>query len=112
MRYKGIVQKGREYGKTLGFPTLNIKIDGDAVSGIFAANVTIEAKTYPAAAYTDLSRGVLEAYLLDYSGDLYGKEIEIELLKKIREDETFADEASLKTAIAADVAKIREYFTL
>jgi riboflavin kinase/FMN adenylyltransferase len=110
MRYKGIVQKGRKYGQVLGFPTANIKIDGEAVSGIFAANVFIGEKIYPAAAYADLARNMLEAHLLDFSDDLYGKEIEIELLKKIREDEQYPDERSLKAAIAADVASVREYF--
>ncbi len=110
MRYRGIVQKGRTYGQALGFPTVNISMSGEPVSGIYASRVRVDEAEYPAAAYADSPRNVLEAHLLDFSGDLYGKEIEIELLKKIRDDEQFPDEASLKAAIAADVAKVREYF--
>jgi riboflavin kinase/FMN adenylyltransferase len=110
MRYEGTVQKGRNYGHALGFPTINIEMKGEPVSGIFAAKVSIDGKEYPAAAYADLSRNVLEAHLLDFSGELYGKEVEIELLKKVRDDEQFAGEAALKAAIAADVATVREYF--
>lgn len=110
MRYEGKVQKGRNYGHALGFPTINIEMKAEPASGIFAANVRIDAKQYPAAAYADLSRNILEAHLLDFSGELYGKEVEVELLKKIRDDEQFASEAALKAAIAADVETIRAYF--
>jgi FAD synthase len=47
---------------------------------------------------------------LDCSEDLYNKEIEIELLEKIRDDKTFSNESELKQAIAGDVAKVRDYF--
>jgi FAD synthase len=110
MRYKGVVLKGRSYGHVLGFPTVNIEMNDEQISGIYAAMVYVDGKEFPAAAYADLSRNTLEAHLLDFGGDLYGKEIEIELLHKIREDEQFPVEASLKAAIAADVAKAREYF--
>jgi len=109
MRYKGIVQKGEMRGGALGFPTINIPLNDKSVSGIFAAQVLVDENIYLAAAYANPSRKILEAHMLDFSGDLYGKEIEIELLEKIRDDEKFADEASLKTAIASDIAKVREY---
>ena len=109
MRYHGVVQKGEERGKKLGFPTINIPLGAEKLSGIFVATVLVDGKEYRAATYANLSRGILEAHLLDYTGDLYGKEVEIELLEKIRDDEKFADETSLKAAIAADVAKVREY---
>lgn len=109
MRYRGVVQKGEERGKKLGFPTINIPLGGEKPSGIFAASVFVDGKEHPAAAYVNSSRDILEAYLLDFSGNLYGKEVEIELLEKIRDDEKFSDESALKAAIARDIAKVREY---
>jgi FAD synthase len=119
MRYKGVVQKGEERGATLGFPTINIPLDEEHVGGIFVAMVFIDDKEYLAAAYVNNSRHILEAHLLDFpaqggsasgrSDDLYGKQVEIELLEKIRDDKKFPDEASLKQAIAEDIAKVREY---
>jgi riboflavin kinase/FMN adenylyltransferase len=109
MRYRAVVQKGKRRGAALGFPTINIPLNGEKLSGIFAATVFIDDKGYIAAAYADISRNILEAHILDFSGDLYGKEIEIELLQKIRDDKKFPDEATLKAAIAADIAKVREY---
>jgi riboflavin kinase/FMN adenylyltransferase len=116
MRYKGVVQTGQKRGQELGFPTINIPLEDKEVRGIFAAKVFIGKREYPAAVYADVSRKILEAHMLDFSDlpaqadDLYGKEIEIELLQKIRDDEKFDDEAELKAAIASDVAKVREYF--
>jgi riboflavin kinase/FMN adenylyltransferase len=110
MRYRGIVLKGRNYGHVLGFPTVNIEMNDEQASGIYAAMVYVGGKKFPAAAYADLSRSMLEAHMLDFEGDLYGKEIDIELLHKIREDEQFPVEAELRAAIADDVAKVREYF--
>jgi riboflavin kinase/FMN adenylyltransferase len=109
MGYKGVVQKGQEQGQKMGFPTINIPLEGEDVSGIFVAAVFIDGKEYRAAAYANVPRKILEAHLLDFSGDLYGKEVEIELLEKIRDTEKFSDETSLEAAIMADVAKVREY---
>ena len=109
MRYKGVVQKGEERGQKMEFPTINIPLEGEDISGIFVAAVFFDGKEYRAAAYANFPRKILEAYILDFFGDLYGKEVEIELLEKIRDDEKFTDEASLKAAIARDVAKVREY---
>lgn len=108
--YKGTVQKGGEYGRRLGFPTANILLEGADVSGIFAARVKVSGAEYGAAVYADQRNKVLEAHLLDFDGDLYGKEIEIELLEKIREDKQFESEDEAREAIAVDVAVARDYF--
>ena len=110
MKYRGMVQKGKRRGATLGFPTVNIEMIGETASGIFAATVSFDDAAFPAAAYADPSRGLIEAHLLDFNEDLYEKEVEIELLEKIRDAEKFADEATLKAAIADDITKVREYF--
>ena len=108
--YTGIVQKGIKRGQALGFPTANISLDDHAVSGIYAARVALEGKEYSAAAFVDHERKVLEAHVLDFSGDLYGKEITIELLQKIRDNKKFENDNALRAAIADDVARIRAYF--
>src|SRR5947207_2582021 len=62
--YSGVVARRSGFATTLGFPTINIPLLGDA-SGIFAAVVTIDSTHYPAAVYADQKRKTLEAYLLD-----------------------------------------------
>jgi len=104
--YRGIVVRGRGEGKLLGYPTANIKADG-IEPGIYSARVTLDGKAYDAAAFVDDSRAVLEAHILDFSDDIYGKEIQIELVKKMRSTRRFANGMELKKAIAKDVADIR-----
>jgi riboflavin kinase/FMN adenylyltransferase len=106
--YTGVVSEGKRRGRELGYPTINIPLHG--VSGIYAARVTIDRDSYIAAAFADSSRGVLEAHVLDESGDWYGKNISIELFKKLRESTAFFDDDALRAAIAEDVAQVREYF--
>ena len=108
--YKGIVQKGGEYGRRLGFPTANIPLEDTDVTGIFAATVRVGKETYNAAVYADQRNKVLEAHLLDFKGDLYGKELEISLLAKIREDKRFESEDEAREMIAADIASVRNHF--
>ncbi len=110
MKFNGRVQKGGGTGKKQGFPTANIPLEDTAVSGIYAALVYIGSDVYHAAAYGDQKRNLLEVYLLNWSENLYGKEIEIELVKKIREDRIFKDDADAKSAIAADVEAVAAYF--
>jgi riboflavin kinase/FMN adenylyltransferase len=111
MHYRGVVQKGQRRGEELGFPTANITLTDRGVSGIYAARVTIDGEKYHAAVYADQRRQMLEAHLGKYSGgDLYGKMIEIELLKKIRDDKKFDDDAALRHQIEKDVNDVRDYF--
>lgn len=107
--FMGIVQKGKARGRELGFPTINIPLTDASVDGIYAAKVYTTVYTFFAAAFADPSRGVLEAYLLDFSGDFYGTEVRIELIEKLRESAAYENDDALKAAIAGDVAKVREY---
>lgn len=111
MQFKGIVGRGHGTGKKLGFPTINIPLDDESLSGIYAAVVSIKGSEYHAAAYADTKRKLLEAHILDFEDDLYGLPVIITLKKKIREGEHFSDEDILKRAIAADIEKIRTYFS-
>ena len=107
--YKGILQKGSKRGHTLGFPTANIPLDDVGASGIYVARVVFDGKEYHAAAFADQNRNILEAHILDADLDLYGKEITVELLKKIRDNKMFENDDDLRAAIADDVIKIRAY---
>ncbi len=96
----------------MGFPTANIPLSGTSLSGIFAGEVVVAGKVLPAAIYADVRRGLLEAHILDFDGDLYGQDIEIRLQKKLRDDRVFESEAELTRAIAGDVAASRAFFGL
>jgi cytidyltransferase-like protein len=107
----GVVQKGKGYAATLGFPTINIPLDSP-MSGIFAARVILKGadRSYLATVFADPARNILEAHILDFDGNLVGKTISIELCEKLRDTKQFDDEEKLKAAIAADVEATRAYF--
>lgn len=108
--YTGIVQKGGQYATALGFPTVNIPLDDESVSGIYAAKVKVGEEEYEAVAYADRKHKKLEAHIFDFAADLYGWNITITLLKKIRESKKFSDDETLQKAIMADVGAARAYF--
>jgi len=120
MKLSGVVQKGVKRGSKLGYPTANIPLADDTVSGVYAAHVYIKNEAlgrsptgeapYMAAAFADSKRGLLEVHLLDFEDDLYGLEIEVELCKKLRDNADFDDDTVLRAAIAVDIANVREYF--
>jgi riboflavin kinase/FMN adenylyltransferase len=58
----------------------------------------------------DRARVVLEVYLMDFRGNLYGRKIKVELIKKIRDDHRFSDENDLIAQIRDDERKARAYF--
>ena len=116
----GRVMHGKKIGRTLGFPTLNLRIKHArlAVSGIFAVTVAgIDAQPLPGAAnigvrptLADGLRPVLEVHLLDFDRDIYGAHVTVNFLRKLRDEEKFASLDLLKAQIGRDVTAVRAYF--
>lgn len=116
----GHVQHGRKLGRTIGFPTLNLKVvhKRPAVSGIFVVQVHgLADKPLPAVAslgvrptVEDNGRVLLEVHIFDFSGDCYGKLVRIEFLKKLRDEEKYDDLETLTRAIDNDARAAREFF--
>lgn len=107
--YSGTIIEGSKKARELGFPTVNIACD-ENVSGIYAGEVSIDGATYQAAIFADTHRKLLEAYLLNFAKDVYGKTATFVLHKKLREHESTTDTERLKALIARDVEKTRAYF--
>ncbi|QTM98821.1 bifunctional riboflavin kinase/FAD synthetase [Sediminibacillus dalangtanensis] len=101
----GKVVEGDALGRKLGFPTANLAPDGDYElpgSGVYLGSVEIATENDMAgecwyalinAGYRPTVNGkdyLIEAYLLDFSGDLYGKSMKVSFIQKMREEENFA----------------------
>jgi len=107
-------------GRAIGFPTLNLRVHHKqpALSGIFVVRVHgLTEQALPAVASigtrptVDKSGHVLlEAFILDYTGDCYGKLVKVEFLHKLRDEEKFVDLPTLTVAIKRDVDNARDYF--
>lgn len=108
--YTGVVQHGEHKGTALGFPTANIRLEEEALSGIYAGTVEVAGRTYTSALYANTKRGILEAHLLDFSNNLYGASITITVLEKIRDDIEYTNEQELVSSIQSDIEKTRTYF--
>ena len=109
---EGTVVSGDQRGGTLGFPTANLAVDPGLLVpgfGIYAgavgerrAAVSIGINPH----YGGTERRV-EAFLLDWEGDLYGKRLVLELWRRLRDERAFASEADLIAQIAQDVEETR-----
>lgn len=117
----GHVLHGRKLGRTIGFPTLNLKIahKRPALSGIFVVQVHgLAERPLPAVAslgvrptVEDNGRVLLETHLFDFSGNCYGRLIRVEFLKKLRDEEKYDDLDTLTRAIEGDAQAARDFFT-
>jgi len=109
---EGTVVSGDARGGTLGFPTANLRTEPGVLVpafGIYAgaagghrAAVSIGVNPH----YGGAERRV-EAFLLDFEGDLYGRRLVVELWERLRDEQVFADEAALVAQIERDVAATR-----
>jgi riboflavin kinase / FMN adenylyltransferase len=109
---EGTVVLGDQRGGTLGFPTANVAVEADLLVpayGIYAGaadghRAAISIGTNPH--YGGEERRI-EAFLLEFEGDLYGSRLVVELWERLRDERAFESEAELVASIADDVARTR-----
>jgi len=116
----GHVVHGQKLGRTIGFPTLNMRVSHKhpALSGIYVVQVHgLAEQPLPAVAslgvrptVDDSGRVLLETHIFDYSGDCYGKLLRVEFLKKLRDEEKYIDLPTLTAAIERDAQQARAWF--
>ena len=109
---EGVVVSGDARGGTLGFPTANLRVEGDLLVpayGIYAG-AALETRAAISIGVNPHYGGVeqrVEAFLLDYDGDLYGRRLVVELWRRLRDERSFESEADLVAQIARDVEETR-----
>jgi riboflavin kinase/FMN adenylyltransferase len=116
----GRVLPGDQLGRRLGFPTANLDITGLELPprGVYAARVAGPGLNQPAVVNLGLRPTLdnprptlqFEAHLLDWSGDLYGRDLDVELRHFLRSEQKFASREALKEQIGRDVAEARQFF--
>ncbi len=117
----GRVAHGEKLGRELGFPTANVVLRGPApLAGIFIVECRIggEAMWRPGVAsvgrrptVNPVTSPLLEVHLLDYSGDLYRRHLQVRFLQKLRDEEKYDGVPALRAAIARDAAQARTHFS-
>ncbi len=113
----GTVVDGRKVGRTLGVPTANLRTDGEILlpkRGVYAAKAYFEGKVYCAVVNIGTrptfegSSLTVEPWLLDFDGDLYGKELRLEFHFFLREERKFSSPEELKAEIHRNAEKARK----
>jgi riboflavin kinase / FMN adenylyltransferase len=115
----GRVTHGTKLGRSLGFPTANIRLRRmPPLSGIFAVRVHGLGKAPLAGVasvgvrptITDSGEPLLEVFIFDFDQPIYGRRVVVEFLHKLRDEERFPDLDTLARRIRADVADAQAYF--
>ncbi len=116
----GTVTTGKQYGRQLGFPTANIKLQDEArpPTGVYAVYGVYNGARHNGAAYLGIrptSHGehthhLLEVHLFDVNIDLYGRDMEVSFVKRLRADKFFDSHEELKAQIGRDVQSARAVF--
>jgi riboflavin kinase/FMN adenylyltransferase len=116
---RGPVVRGNERGRSIGFPTANIAVTPDRALpafGVYVTRATIGGRTHPSATNIGMNptfedpRPSIETHILDFEGDLYGRELRIDVLHRLRPERKFDSIDALVEAIGADVQATRDYF--
>ncbi len=104
----GRVIKGKGKGAKLGFPTINLKVPREKLlplDGVYKVRAFIDDREFLGAMFCRYS--TVEVHLINFSGDLYRREVAVKILARLRDIKQFTDDSALKMAIAFDVKEIR-----
>ncbi|MFQ5586440.1 MAG: bifunctional riboflavin kinase/FAD synthetase [Thermodesulfobacteriota bacterium] len=112
----GTVVEGDRRGREIGFPTANIASDGELMpkDGVYAAYVNLGRKRRPGVANIGLAptfgreHPVLEVHIIDFKRPIYGREVRIEFVERLRGERSFNDVGGLVRQITRDIEKARE----
>lgn len=112
----GTVVKGFQVGRTIGFPTANIAYDDSRMlpkDGVYAARVAVDSHLYDAMLYigsrptVNTGKISVEAYLFDFSDDIYGKNVNVRFVDRIRDSIKFDSIEELKKQLGKDEIKAK-----
>lgn len=113
----GAVVHGAHRGHELGFPTANLSLNERMMTppnGVYASRVGWDTTLHPGVVnigqrptFDEESRPLLEAHVLDFTGDLYGKKVRVEFIERLRSEQRFNGAEALITQMKADAAQAR-----
>jgi riboflavin kinase/FMN adenylyltransferase len=112
----GVVVHGYHRGKGLGFPTANLETDKEIVprAGVYAVKVKLDEILYDGACNIGTNptfhndKQSVEVFLFDFAENIYGRQVRLYFIDRIRDEQEFPDQQALMAAIATDVARCRE----
>ena len=115
----GEVVAGARRGQQQGFPTANLETANEVLppDGVYATTVTVDGVIYPSVTnigvrptFESGGKRVIEAHLFEYGGDLYGMQVRLAFVQRLRDELEFPDAAALRHQIESDCADARALF--
>jgi riboflavin kinase/FMN adenylyltransferase len=115
----GRVVAGKRRGRELGFPTANLETDNELLppNGVYATMTTIDGIVHPSITnvglrptFGDTAKTMIEAYVLGFHGDLYGRQVRLGFVQRLRDERKFEDVDALRAQIEADVRRAERLF--
>ena len=112
----GIVESGHQVGRTLGFPTANLRISQEKLipaTGVYAVMTELGAGIMNIGRRPTLNNGTnlsIEVHIMNYEGNLYGKELHLSFIERIREERKFASLDELRAQIQRDIKQASAMF--
>ena len=115
----GTVIQGKQLGRTIGFPTINIVADPDRVyppNGVYATRVKVYNKVYMGMTNVGVNPTVsgkckmIETHLFNFENNIYGEQVEVYFYHAIRLEQKFEDILALKNQIKQDQVEVQEFF--
>ena len=114
--FSGKVQRNLGRGRELGYPTANISIPLDLPDGLFVGYITVKGRRLPSLIFigTNVTFGETdkkaEVYILDFNEDIYDEQVEVEVLKKLRDSVKFESAEKLIEQMKQDELEARKFF--
>jgi len=115
----GTVIHGKRRGRELGFPTANLQTDNELLppNGVYATTVTIDGVVHPSLTnvgvrptFGDAMTPIIEAYVLGFTGDLYGRPVRLGFVQRLRDERKFEDVDALRMQMEADRRRAERLF--
>jgi riboflavin kinase/FMN adenylyltransferase len=115
----GRVVPGAHRGKGLGFPTANLETSNELLppNGVYATMTTIDGIVHRSITnvgvrptFGDTTKTTIEAYVLGYDGDLYGRQVRLGFVQRLRDERKFEDVDALRAQIEADLRRAERLF--
>jgi riboflavin kinase/FMN adenylyltransferase len=107
----GTIAEGRQRGREIGFPTANLQTSNELIppNGVYATTLTVDGVVHAALTnigvnptFGDSTAVTVETHILRFDGDLYGREVQLGFVQRLRDERRFDDVDGLKAQIEAD----------
>jgi riboflavin kinase / FMN adenylyltransferase len=115
----GTVVAGKRRGRELGFPTANLQTENELLppNGVYATTTTIDGVVHASLTnvgvrptFGDTVKPIIEAYVLGFNGDLYGRPVRLGFVQRLRDERKFEDVDALRTQMEADRRRAERLF--